>query len=97
MPIIQFPIYYWDNPGFREETLREYYSTYHWTPMYNGYSGFSPQVWEEEVKWLQNNFPGEKSYQLLRERGIKMVIVPKDWRVNLPKIATFTETAIYRL
>lgn len=75
VPIIQFPIYGWWDSELKVETGREYYSTIHWHPMYNGYSGFSPKEWEENVKWLQREFPSEVSINFLKSKGIKLVVV----------------------
>lgn len=97
-PIVQFPIYgWWDNPGVEVETMREYYSTIHWHPMYNGYSGFSPKEWEERVQWLQKEFPSAETISYLKGKGIKLVLAPKDWKVNLNKIAEFDNTVIYEI
>lgn len=73
--IIQFPIYGWWDSELKVETTREYYSTIHWHPMYNGYSGFSPKEWEDNVKWLQREFPSEVSINFLKSKGIKLVVV----------------------
>jgi len=112
-PIVQFPIYNWDdtsplmkgseqvNSGFGVETLREYYSTIHWHPMYNGYSGFSPPAWEKSVKWLQKEFPSKETINFLRDKGIKLVLVPVDWQSRisafneLKLVQSFTNTLVY--
>lgn len=112
-PIIQFPIYNWDDPstssgqantrGFGLETLREYYSTTHWHPMYNGYSGFSPVSWEANVKWLQKNFPSEGSIKSLSQLGIKLVIAPHNWQDRIRPLSAvelikeFPDNDIYLL
>ncbi len=83
-PIIQFPIYNWDDrPQFGEETLREYYSTIHWHPMFNGFSGFSPKEWENRVKWLQKEFPSIETINYLKTLGIKLVLAPVSWDLSL--------------
>lgn len=100
-PIIQFPIYgWWDNPGVGQETLREYYSTTHWHPMFNGYSGFSPREWETRVQWLQANFPSPETIDYLQGLKIKLVLIPSDWGIlccqdKLKLVATFPNTKIY--
>lgn len=103
-PIIQFPIYgWWDNPGVETETLREYYSTIHYHPMFNGYSGFSPKEWEDRVKWLQKNFPSRETITYLKETGIKLILTPADWEEKIKEFpglklaATFPTTNIYEL
>ena len=82
-PIIQFPIYNWDNKEFGQETLREYYSTIHWHRMFNGYSGFSPPEWERRVKWLQKSFPSKDSLSYLRSLKIELILAPREWRGEL--------------
>ncbi len=95
-PIIQFPIYGWfDGDKMQVETLREYYSTYHWHPMYNGYSGFSPTVWENNVKWLQKEFPSDKTLAFLRAQKIKLILTPQTLPLKL--VASFPGTNIYEL
>lgn len=102
-PIIQFPIYAWfDGDNIGTETLREYYSTIHYHPMVNGYSGFSPREWEEKVKWLQKNFPDGETVGYLRNLGIRLILVPVDWDVTsvqneLELVASFPQTNVYTL
>jgi hypothetical protein len=96
-PIIQFPIYGWFDPQFGQETRREYYSTIHWHPMFNGFSGFSPAEWEQRVKWLQASFPSPESVKFLREQGIRLVLTPSDWPISLKLVKSFEKTNIYEL
>lgn len=97
-PIIQFPIYAWfDGDKTKEETLRMYYSTIHWHPMFNGYSGFSPKEWEEKVRWLQKDFPSVETITYLRSLGIKLVLAPSSWQIPLKSVAEFTDTKVYEL
>ncbi len=102
-PLIQFPIYSWNNePEVELETLREYYSTIHWHPMVNGYSGFSPKEWENRVSWLQKNFPSVETISYLRNLGVKLVLVPVSWQgemraFNLNIVANFPKTLVYQL
>ncbi len=118
-PIIEFPIYVWSDRttpdirgnqklqtrtnGVGEETLREYYSTIHWHPMYNGYSGFSPKSWERDVQWLQKEFPSQESVSYLKNKGIKLILVPSSWQPGMEKfkqlklIKRFSNTFIYRI
>lgn len=113
-PIIQFPIYGWFDPSTRFarwrqaldgvglETLRMYYSTVGWHPMFNGYSGFSPKEWEEKVKWLQKSFPSDETVGYLRNLGIKLVLLPVDWDVSsvqneLELVKSFPQTNVYAI
>lgn len=101
-PIIQFPIYGWfDGDKVAVETLRMHYSTIHFNPMFNGYSGFSPKSWENDVQWLQKEFPSDKSLDYIESKKIKLILVPTEWRLKMLKfkqiklIKSFSETSIY--
>lgn len=98
-PIIQFPIYGWfDGEKIGVETLRIHYSIIHGHPMYNGYSGFSPRVWESDVQWLQKEFPNEKTLTYLDKKGIKLILTPKVLKSNQVKLVKkFPNTYIYAL
>ncbi len=56
------------------------YSTKHWRPLLNGYSGFLPPTHKEMVERMQT-FPSEGSIQFLRERGVAFVVVHRE-RIN---------------
>jgi len=100
--MIQFPIYNWSDKEFGIETMREYYSTIHWHPMFNGFSGFSPEVWQKQVFWLQQEFPSPKTVAFLKEKQIKLVLVPITYKdaltpySELKLIQEFPQTLIYR-
>lgn len=103
-PMIQFPINAWfDQPGVRNETLKMYYSTIHWHPMFNGYSGFSPTEWENQVKYLQNEFPSNDSVSLLKKLKIKLILTPRSWEDKMSEfkevnvVKQFPESIIFRL
>lgn len=97
-PIIQFPIYGWfDGEKIGVETLREYYSTVHWHPMFNGYSGYSPTEWENKVKWLQKEFPSDETVKYLRDLHIKLILAPSPWQIPLKSVAEFPNTKVYEL
>ncbi len=102
--IIQFPIYNWaDFDGVGEETLRMYYSTIHWQPMFNGYSGFFPEAWQNKVGWLRKEFPSTKTLQFLKDKQIKLILVPEGWKARMlpfnqvELIEEFPNTLIYKL
>ncbi len=103
LPLIQFPIYRWDDSQLERETLREYYSTIHWQPMFNGYSGFSPKEWEVKVRWLQANFPSAATIQYLQDQKIKLVLAPVSWEAKISRypalklIKSFPQTDIYAI
>jgi len=51
-----------------------YYSTRHWRPLVNGYSGFQPPSYDELVHAL-GGFPDDASIAYLRERGVRYLLV----------------------
>ena len=61
-------------PEVYRETRYMYWSTFHWKKLVNGYSGFFPSDYWEINKTMQE-FPSEKSIALLRNLGVRYVIV----------------------
>ncbi len=99
-PIIQMPIYNWDDfPGRDVETMREYYSTIHFHPMVNGFSGFSPARWQEKVMWLQSEFPSGETVRYLKSIKVKLVVMPNEWKqVNgLKLIKRFERVSVFEI
>ena len=52
-------------------------STYHWQPLLNGYSDLIPPDFQE-VAMLMTQFPDPASFAMLRERGVRYVVVHLD-------------------
>jgi hypothetical protein len=63
---------------FSREGLLIYFSTYHWKPMANGYSGYFPYFYNRIFLEMQG-FPSERTLHLLWGLGINYVIW--DWSV----------------
>lgn len=59
-------------PG--RETLYMYYSTCHWRPIANGYSGYLPDS-DQELRDRIQLLPDSGGLQLLRERGITHLVL----------------------
>lgn len=57
------------------ETLYMYYSTLHWQPIANGYSGYFPATDRELRHRLPGALPDDKGFRLLRQRGITRLVV----------------------
>lgn len=73
---IEMPIYNWNmTPFAAEELKREYYMTSHFRRSVNGYSGFSPPEWQQEVEYLLQKFPSDKSLTLLKKKGVIYIVV----------------------
>jgi hypothetical protein len=51
-----------------------FYSTRHWQPMLNGYSGFQPPSYDELLDRL-SAFPDDRSVDYLRQRGVTLLLV----------------------
>ena len=55
-----------------------YYSTFHWRPLINGYSGFTP-VWYPRLKVASREFPSDESMQVLRDRGATVIVLHQEF------------------
>ena len=54
--------------------LYMFYSTYHWQPIVNGYSGFFPRSFMDLSEAVEG-FPDESSIDYLKARGVDLIIV----------------------
>jgi len=68
--LAEFPIE--DEEAFNAPYM--YFSTWHWLPMVNGYSGFIPESYHQLIKRL-TTFPSDDALAALRERGVTHVTV----------------------
>jgi hypothetical protein len=67
--IVELPFEDWElAPDFM------YWSTYHWNPLVNGYSGYQPPSYGETVERLRS-FPDDSSIDRLRSLGVHYVVV----------------------
>jgi hypothetical protein len=66
--VIEFPM----NPGFN--SLYMFWSTRHWHPLVNGYSGYASPDYEETVRRMRT-FPDQASIARLRELNVRHVLV----------------------
>jgi hypothetical protein len=57
-----------------DDTLYMYYSTFHWQPLVNGYSGFYPRRYLNLLVGVER-FPDEASIGYLQRYGVQVVIV----------------------
>jgi hypothetical protein len=58
----------------RFESRYLYYSTFHWRPLVNGYSGFWPAAYIETVRAIRD-FPADGAIAALRRRGVQHAIL----------------------
>ena len=83
--VVEFPV------DSSLDPLYMYWSTHHWHPLVNGYSGFSPPDYTETMKRLEH-FPDDRSIDRLRRLDVRYIIVheafykPKDHAALLLRI-----------
>jgi hypothetical protein len=63
---------YWIDPTYL------YYSTFHWKPLINGYSGFTP-VWYARLMVASREFPSDESLAVFRERGAQYLVLHEEF------------------
>jgi hypothetical protein len=79
------------SPAIARASVYMYFSTFHWHPLLNGYSGFSPRWYEELLNRMQA-FPDDPTIEDLRRRGVNYVIVhgafyaPADYRLLVARL-----------
>jgi len=66
--IVEYPMGEHDDPTYM------YYSTFHWQPIANGYSGFYPASYEE-LLFAFNSFPSDLALDAVKARRIRYVLV----------------------
>jgi hypothetical protein len=80
------------------ESIYMYYSTLHWRPMANGYSGYTPSSYDE-LRGKVPALPDGPGFQLLRRQGISHLVVhlagPASRQVRA-QLAAWESTALDR-
>ena len=61
-------------PDIAREPMYMYFSTFHWHPLVNGYSGFSPKSYQDLIGAMAD-FPDYDTLEDLRRRGVDYVVV----------------------
>lgn len=56
------------------EFLYEYYASYHWRPLANGGTGYTPPSYKELRRWLAP-FPDARSVDIIQQVGVNVVIL----------------------
>jgi hypothetical protein len=59
-------------PG--NDATYEYWSTSHWNPLVNGYSGYYPAAYLQTLEYLKR-FPDDESMGRLRAVGVRYIVV----------------------
>jgi hypothetical protein len=75
-PVIEYPFPY-RRPDFHNHTKAMLPSSFHWQPLVNGYSDFTPAGFEAFAA-PANAFPDLASFALLRAKGVRYVV----WRAG---------------
>lgn len=75
-PVIEYPFPY-RRTDFHNHTKAMLYSAFHWQPIVNGYSDFTPPGFEAMAGPV-NAFPDPDSFALLRSLGVRYVV----WRAD---------------
>jgi hypothetical protein len=65
-------------PLLHPDPIYMYFSTMHWQPLLNGYSGYRPSSYIEMVARFEKSFPDDRTIEELRRRGVRAIIVHKD-------------------
>jgi hypothetical protein len=72
--VCEFPVGQLRGRSGPQDPTYMYYSTRHWQPLVNGYSGFAPPSYFELLDQLAG-FPDERSMQTLLQRNVNYLIV----------------------
>jgi len=72
--ICEYPVGQLEGRVGPQDPTYMFYSTRHWQPMLNGYSGFSPPSYNELLDRL-GAFPDDRSVDYLRQRGVTLLLV----------------------
>jgi hypothetical protein len=70
-PVLELPMAF--TPG-GPQLEYQYFSTYHWHPTPDGYSGFVPPK-QGQIVYEMERFPSERSIRLLQALGVRHVVV----------------------
>jgi len=73
-PILEYPVDGLEGRSGPQDPTYMYYSTAHWRPLLNGYSGFSPASYHAILRELRD-FPSARSLDYLRARGVRYLLV----------------------
>ena len=72
--VCEYPVGNLEGRAGPQDATYMYYSTLHWHPLVNGYSGFAPPSYQELLDRLAD-LPDDGSIAYLRERGVTYLLV----------------------
>jgi hypothetical protein len=73
-PVLEYPVGGLEGRIGPQDATYMYYSTFHWRPLLNGYSGFTPPSYRELLERMEA-FPSTDTTTYLRVRGVKYLLV----------------------
>ncbi len=77
--LAEFPVFSWRMmPYAYLENDRLLFQTTHKAKLYNGVSGFTPPIREEQWNWLWNEFPSLQTSKHLQNEGVQYILVHYD-------------------
>jgi hypothetical protein len=79
--ICEYPVGNLQGRAGPQDATYMYYSTRHWQPMVNGYSGFAPPSYFELLDRLRF-FPDDQAIAYLRERRVELLLVHSAYYLN---------------
>jgi uncharacterized protein DUF6044 len=80
-PILEYPAGNLEGRIGPQDATYMYYSTNHWRPLLNGYSGFAPPSYLELLDRLRD-FPASPSIAYVRQRGARYLLVHERYYLN---------------
>jgi hypothetical protein len=72
-PIVDLPVPE-DDSEFLAEPTYVYYSTFHWHPLLNGYSGFTPS-WYGRLQAASRDLPSDSAVSTFRDAGARYLVL----------------------
>ncbi len=77
-PVLELPIGLATKELWAHQAVMMYYATLHWHPIVNGTGGFAPPGYAHDAPRYAS-FPSATSLSLLRQRGVRYVVVHRSW------------------
>lgn len=80
--------------GEASEFWYEYNSSYHWRPLANGGTGFTPPIYKDMRRWF-STFPDARSVDVIQQLGIDLVILhpgfysPEAWQQVMAELPLY--------
>ncbi|PWU23239.1 hypothetical protein C5B42_03685 [Candidatus Cerribacteria bacterium 'Amazon FNV 2010 28 9'] len=82
--LISLPMRNWADPLAAQDTQEMIYSLQYNKTLVNGQSGFFPDEWMNFQHEIQISFPSPSSFDLMKERGVQLVLIHKQYYAQLP-------------